>query len=170
MTITIVIIAVAWQTGFILLPAERAIFLSRPVEQLINEVRLLYQSLLQMGEEIHAGSSITMGMRAVLEYLDRNGDATVHQMARARRVSRQRIQTLVNPLVEMGLVKSIRNPASKRSPLIAISRAGEKAILEMRRREGRQMHHDLGDDNVLQAARTLAELRGALERDRTRAD
>ena len=102
----------------------------KPVEQLINEVRLLYQSLVQFGDAIHAGSNVSMGMRAVMEYLDRNGDATVPQVARARRVSRQRIQTLVNPLLERGLVESISNPASKRSPLITLTKTGAKTILE----------------------------------------
>lgn len=136
----------------------------KPVEQLINEVRLLYQSLVQFGDAIHAGSNISMGMRAVMEYLDRNGDATVPQVARARRVSRQRIQTLVNPLLERGLVESISNPASKRSPLITLTKTGAKTILEMRRREGRNMHLAVSDDQIIRAARTLSELRRGLER------
>jgi DNA-binding MarR family transcriptional regulator len=120
----------------------------RPVEQLINEVRLLYQSLVQIGEAIHADSKVSMGMRAVLEYLDRNGDATVPDVARARRVSRQRIQTLVNPLLEMDLAESISNPASKRSPLITLTTNGTKTILEMRRREGRQMHLAMSETKI----------------------
>ena len=137
--------------------------MSRPVEQLINEVRVLYQSLVQVGEAIHAGSNISMGMRAVLEYLDRNGDATVPQMARARRVSRQRIQTLVNALLQMDLVKSISNPASKRSALITLSKTGAKMILDMRRLEGREMNVSLSDNRILDAANTLSQLRVALE-------
>ena len=144
----------------------------RPVEQLINEVRLLYQSLVQIGEAIHADSKVSMGMRAVLEYLDRNGDATVPHIARARRVTRQRIQTLVNPLLAMGLAESISNPASKRSPLITLTTTGTKTILEMRRREGRQMQLAMSETKILQAAQTLSELRrgleeGALDKDRS---
>jgi DNA-binding MarR family transcriptional regulator len=144
----------------------------RPVEQLINEVRLLYQSLVQVGEAIHADSKVSMGMRAVLEYLDRNGDATVPDVARARRVSRQRIQTLVNPLLEMDLAESISNPASKRSPLITLTTTGTKTILEMRRREGRQMQLAMSETKIREAAQTLSELRrgleeGALDQDRS---
>jgi DNA-binding MarR family transcriptional regulator len=135
----------------------------RPVEQLINEVRLLYQSLVQIGEAIHADSKISMGMRAVLEYLDRNGDATVPHIARARRVTRQRIQTLVNPLLGMELAESISNPASKRSPLIRLTKTGAQTILEMRRREGREMQVAVSETRILQASQTLAELRSALE-------
>lgn len=53
------------------------------LEVLINEVRVFYQSLVQMGESIHAGSNISLGMRAVLEYLDINGDTTVPDIARS---------------------------------------------------------------------------------------
>jgi DNA-binding MarR family transcriptional regulator len=132
-------------------------------EQLINEVRLLYQSLIQIGEEIHQGSNISMGMRAVLEYLDRNGAATVPQVARARRVTRQRIQTLVNALLAMNLVENRPNPASRRSPLISLSTTGAATILDMRRREGREMNVSLSDRKILAATETLSQLRLALE-------
>ena len=138
-------------------------------EQLINEVRLLYQSLIQIGEEIHQGSNISMGMRAVLEYLDRNGAATVPQVARARRVTRQRIQTLVNALLAMNLVEHLPNPASRRSPLISLSTTGAATILDMRRREGRKLREGremnvlLSDRKILAAAETLSQLRLALE-------
>ena len=134
-----------------------------PVEQLINEVRLLYQSLIQVGDEIHKGSNMSMGMRAVLEYLDRDGDATVPQIARARRVTRQRIQTLVNSLLKINLVKTINNPASRRSPLISLTSSGAKTILGMRRREGREMKVSLSDKKLLDAANTLSQLRMTLE-------
>jgi len=138
--------------------------MSRPVEQLINEVRLLYQSLIQVGDEIHRGSGISMGMRGVLEYLDRNGDATVPQMARARRVSRQRIQTLVNALRKLDLTAPVVNPASRRSPLVTLTAAGRKTIRDMRSREGREMAVTLAERRLLEAAETLAALRSALEK------
>jgi DNA-binding MarR family transcriptional regulator len=137
--------------------------MSRPTEQLINEVRLLYQSMIQVGEHIHQGSNISMGMRAVLEYLDRNGATTVPQMAKARRVTRQRIQTLVNALAAMRLVEAKDNPASKRSPLIALTPEGARTILEMRRREGAAMKIDISEQKLLEAAQTLAQFRQGLE-------
>ena len=39
-------------------------------------------------------------MRAVLEFLLRNSDSTVPTIARKRHVTRQHIQSLVNPLLE----------------------------------------------------------------------
>ena len=107
-----------------------------------------------------------MGMRAVLEYLDRNGDATVPHIARARRVTRQRIQALVNALMTQDLVEAIDNPASKRSPLITLTQTGATTILDMRKREAREMPVDLSDIRLLGAAETLDQVRAALERNR----
>ena len=137
--------------------------MDRPLEVLINEVRLLYQSVVQIADEIHGDSNISLGMRAVLEYLGRNGSATVPHMAKERRVSRQRIQTLVNSLLELEMVKSIDNPASKRSPLIALTPVGAGTILDMRRLEGQAMRVDIDDGKLVHAAETLAELRLGLE-------
>ena len=143
--------------------------MSRPSEALFNEVRLLYQSLVQVSAELHAGSNVSLGMRAVLEYLDRNGDTTVPQIARARRVTRQRIQTLVNELLAENLVESTSNPASKRSPLITLTDTGAKTILEMRRLEGREMHIPISDQKIRAATTTLAQVREAIEAGRTSA-
>jgi len=134
-----------------------------PIEALINEVRLLYQSLVQIGDELHAGSNISMGMRAVLEYLERNGDATVPHIARSRRVTRQRIQALVNALAQQRLVEAVTNPASKRSPLITLTRVGATTILEMRKREARAMHIEISENKLRDATQTLASVRTALE-------
>jgi DNA-binding MarR family transcriptional regulator len=134
-----------------------------PIEALINEVRLLYQSLVQIGDELHAGSNISMGMRAVLEYLERNGDATVPHIARSRRVTRQRIQALVNDLAQQRLVAAVTNPASKRSPLITLTKVGATTILEMRKREAHAMHIDISERRLRDATQTLASVRTALE-------
>jgi DNA-binding MarR family transcriptional regulator len=137
--------------------------MSDPTETLINEVRLLYQSLVQIGERLHAGSQVSLGMRAVLEFLERNGPATVPTMARARRVTRQRIQTLVNALLGQALVETVTNPASRRSPLIRLTQRGAKTIRTMRQRETAKLAAPIGSDDLQQATRTLAALRLALE-------
>jgi DNA-binding MarR family transcriptional regulator len=94
----------------------------KPLEELIDEVRLLWNTLVQRGERLHAGESITMGQRAVLEFLLRNGPTTVPNVARSRRVSRQHIQALVDPLLERGLVQPL-STRHKRSVLLRLSPA-----------------------------------------------
>jgi DNA-binding MarR family transcriptional regulator len=134
-----------------------------PLEALLNEVRLLYQSMVQLGERIHEDTNISMGMRAVLEYLAREGDATVPQMARARRVTRQRIQSLVDGLLGMSLVDRRDNPQSRRSPLVTLTPKGRRTIEQMRRREGRFISTAATEEDLATAARALREVRESLE-------
>ncbi|MGD8418779.1 MAG: MarR family winged helix-turn-helix transcriptional regulator [Pseudomonadales bacterium] len=136
-----------------------------PLESLLNEVRLLYQSMVQLGEEIHEDTRISMGMRAVLEYLAREGDATVPQMARARRVTRQRIQSLVDNLLAMSLVARRDNPESRRSPLVMLTPAGRRTIRQMRRREGRFIRTAVSDRRLAGAVSVLREVRDSLEKE-----
>lgn len=133
-------------------------------ESLIDEVRLLFHALVQIGDQLHAGSDISMGMRAVLEYLEREGATTVPDMARARRVTRQRIQTLVNALLERGLVGKTANPSHVRSPLIALTDAGAARIRRMREREGEALDVALPERRIRDAEATLRELRETLEK------
>lgn len=86
--------------------------------------------------------------------------------ARRRRVSRQHIQALVNPLVDAGMVEAVPNPAHKRSPLMRLTRQGDKTIARMKEREtrfARRAELDANASELTRAARTLRELRRALD-------
>ena len=74
-------------------------------------------------------------MRAVLEHLDETGRQTVPQIARAKGVSRQHIQMLVNALAAAALVAASDNPADRRSPHVALTREGKAAFRRIRKRE-----------------------------------
>lgn len=100
-----------------------------------------------------------MGMRAVLEFLLRNGDTTVPDMARSRGVSRQQIQSLVNPLLEQGLVRTVANPAHRRSALIQLTGRGSQTIRRMRRREAQAFFRGDTDLDAAELERTAASLR-----------
>ncbi|MEM7101129.1 MAG: MarR family transcriptional regulator [Pseudomonadota bacterium] len=134
-----------------------------PTENLLNEVRLLYQSMVRIGDEIHADRKMSMGMRAVLEYLAREGNTTVPQMARARRVSRQRVQTLVDKLLERGLVSKVENPDTQRSQLISVTQYGLDVIQAMRRIERDILPRSLDKERVFDAIETLKEIRRSME-------
>ena len=88
-----------------------------------------------VGDVLHRDLGVTSAMRAVMEFLAENGEHTVPQVARAKNVTRQHIQTLVNRLDVSGLVSIRPNPADKRSPLIDLNDAGKKTFAAMRRRE-----------------------------------
>jgi DNA-binding MarR family transcriptional regulator len=137
-------------------------------EVLMDEVRLLWNVLVQTGESLHADEPISMGMRAVLEYLLGHGPTTVPDIARSRHVTRQHIQQLVNALLERDLVALTTNPAHKRSALVALTAGGEQMIRRMKEREASVFARlDLeADDHELRAAvLMLRRVRRVLEGD-----
>ncbi len=138
--------------------------MNESLTDLVNEVRVFYQSLVKMGETLHAGSGISLGMRAVMEYLAREGDTTVPDMARARRVSRQRIQALVDQLKQLDHVFSKANPASERSPLIGLTSSGRRTLQQMQEKEARRFGADVETERIHAALATLREVRSQFER------
>lgn len=137
------------------------------IDGLLNEVRLLYNRIVEVGETLHADEPVTLGMRAVLEYLQENGPTTVPDIARSRSVTRQHIQKLVNGLLDSGLVTLEPNPQHKRSLLVALTADGLRIIQRMRQREARfldQAEFGLTPSCIRESASTLAQVRTALER------
>ena len=98
-------------------------------------VRSLFHKMGNAVTLLHEGSGISGGMRAVMESLISNGPKTVPEIARARPVSRQHIQTLINELLPLGFVEYQDNPAHPRSKLVAITEEGRAAFAALRSRE-----------------------------------
>ncbi len=139
---------------------------SKEIETVIDEVRLLWNALVQYGDRLHADEPVTMGMRAVLEFLSKNGAMTVPNIARARHVSRQLIQGFVNELIAGQFVRATPNPEHKRSPLIELTASGSRKIGSMRRKEGKLLGDtdlDLSESELRQLANGLRAIRTALE-------
>jgi len=136
------------------------------IEDLLNEVRLLYHRFVQVGEQLHEDEPVTLGMRGVLEFLLRNGLTTVPDIARSRAVTRQHIQTLVNALLEQDLVVLEDNPLHKRSSFVTLTTEGERIMRRMRKREGqlyRATEFGVKRNELKTAARTLEHVRDALK-------
>ncbi len=139
--------------------------MTTPIEALLDEVRLLWHAMRRAGERLHGKEPVTLGMRAVLEFLALHGPSTVPQVARSRGVTRQHIQGLVNALVELGLAALADNPAHRRSVLVRLTPEGGKTIERMRGRERRLFDRlDLGrsNDDLRRTAETLRSVRDAL--------
>jgi DNA-binding MarR family transcriptional regulator len=134
-------------------------------EQLAREVRRMFHQLAATAEALH-GSEDGLGVphRGVLESLWRDGDQTVPALARARPVSRQHIQVLVNALLEHDLVENVPNPAHQRSPLIRLTPAGRARFEAMRERELLAFRGKLPvtHSEIDQATAVLAKLRAYL--------
>lgn len=131
--------------------------MSKPIDELINEARVFYQSLVQVTEQLHGPTAISLGMRAVLEFLILNGAETVPNMARKRRVTRQRMQMLTNQLMAANLVETAVNPATKRSPLVVLTDQGKALIQSMRVKEASLMTSVKVSDKDLKIARNVLE-------------
>lgn len=132
---------------------------------LLDEVRLLMHRVERFVDDLHADLEVTTSERAVLEYLHRRGPATVPDIARARGVSRQHIQTIVNGLLEHTRVEAARNPAHRSSSLIVPTDDGRRLIEEMLDREHLAMTERLAGisgRSMLDAAHVLAEFRNRL--------
>ena len=71
------------------------------------------------------------GLLGLLHGLKVEGPKTVPQIARARPVSRQRIQKLANEMADEGLIEFFDNPAHKRSKLLRLTPKGEALYNEL---------------------------------------
>jgi DNA-binding MarR family transcriptional regulator len=105
--------------------------------ELFDEVRLFFHRMRAVAAHVHGQGEESGGRRGVLRELARLGPRTVPEMARARPVSRQHIQSLVNGLVDDGLVEIAPNPAHRRSGLVRATERGRALVAEMERREAR---------------------------------
>lgn len=101
----------------------------------MRQIRTCFNQLRSLGDVLHEDLGITASMRAVLESVAEAGAQTVPQIAHTKSVSRQHIQVNVDELVKASLVTLQDNPAHKRSPCVVITKSGQSAFGEMRRRE-----------------------------------
>lgn len=136
------------------------------IESLIGEVIALFHRLRFASEEIHRQGELTSGKLGVLAELKRYGPQTVPQMARARPVSRQYIQTLVNMLAEEGLLEFMYNPAHKRSHLAYLTKKGELLADEAHKRQKEiisRLKIDISEKELWESSNVLKTLRKFLE-------
>jgi DNA-binding MarR family transcriptional regulator len=105
------------------------------VDRLTRAIRACFGRLGALADDLHRDLGLTASQRAVVEFLFETGEHTVPQIARAKRVSRQHIQVLVDTLIPSGLVALRDNPAHKRSPLVTLTARGRRTFEVARARE-----------------------------------
>ena len=145
---------------------SKAYFGDSALASLIGEVVSLFHRLRIVSEQIHRQGEMTSGKRGVLGSLDRFGPQTVPAMARARPVSRQYIQALVNQLSDEGLVEFIENPAHKRSHLVRLTPKGKVLLDSMIQRETdllSQLKLDIPEKALRDGAAVLKTVREVFE-------
>ena len=140
---------------------------ARQAEMLTRQIRACFNRLGAFADHLHRDVGVTGAMRAVMESLAEGGEQTVPTIARAKRVSRQHIQTLTNALLERRLAISRPNETDARSPLIALTAEGQRLFTRMREREAaafKQLTAALAGQDLDAALQTLTVLRAYLER------
>jgi DNA-binding MarR family transcriptional regulator len=136
------------------------------LDQLFDETVSLYHRLTAAATTIHRKGALSGPRRTVLIALARSGPQTVAHLARQRSQSRQRLQPLVNALVEEGLLQTLPNAMHRQSPLVAVTAKGERAVAEMRKREvtlRSGLRIASSGASVQRAAKVLRDVRVAIE-------
>ena len=127
----------------------------------------LYRKVMRVVERDQTESGLSVGVRAVLEQLRREGELTVPQMARTQDLSRQFVQRMVNDAASEGWVELVDNPAHRRSSLVRLTGAGSAAIGAVLEREHRlmgQVGGELTDTEIDTTLRVLREMLAGIER------
>jgi DNA-binding MarR family transcriptional regulator len=136
------------------------------IQELIDEVIATFRQLRVVSAEIHGDGAPMPGQRGVLIDLARMGPQTVSGMARARAVSRQHIQALVDYFGARGLVELVENPNHRRSKLVRLTRNGTvlvKAMVERERAALSSVELAISPAQIRRAAVVLRELRQHLQ-------
>ena len=139
---------------------------TQAAQRLIQEVRRTFQVLRELSDSMNRDVAVTASMRSVMETLCDLGPRPVPEIATEKHVSRQHVQKNVDELVRLGLVRTKKNPAHKRSVLIELTAEG-RAIYEcIRDAETELLNEALKQmqvTSIKEANDTLLSLRKRLE-------
>lgn len=136
------------------------------LESLFGETVSLAHRLRMVAEHVHQQGETSAGKLGVLRGLDLFGPQTVPQIARARPVSRQYIQALVDELAEEGRVEFLDNPAHKRSRLVRLAPKGKSFLDAAIRRQGKllaRLKIGISEKDLRSAASVLSAVRAFFE-------
>ncbi|MFS4106149.1 MarR family winged helix-turn-helix transcriptional regulator [Streptomyces sp. PD-S100-1] len=100
-----------------------------------HEVRVVYSRLRRRLRETYDRGDLTPSQTSVLSRLDKDGEASVSDLAAAEGVRHQSVASIVGVLAERGLVARRPDPEDGRRQLVFVTDSGH-AFLEDRRRAG----------------------------------
>ena len=101
------------------------------VRGVVDETIALYHRMRWISEQVYGDEGRSTARRGILRGLVRYGAQTVPALARARSVTRQHVQEVVDALLAHDLVVLEPNPAHKRTPLVRATQNGEALVREM---------------------------------------
>jgi DNA-binding MarR family transcriptional regulator len=133
---------------------------------IVVEVSRTFFRLRAAGSQIGAVSPWGGGLWGFLRSLQVRGPQTVPQIARARPVSRQRIQRLADETAESGLVEFTDNPAHRRSKLVRLTPEGATLVRQLTEKIAdisEDLAHGMDEQELRTTAKVLRRLREKLE-------
>lgn len=114
----------------------------RALQRLSAENAALFHRLRVFRNAIHQEGEFD---QSLVQSLERDGAQTVPQLAKARGVSRQHVQTAINALIEKGIALRAENPAHRRSSLLELTPAGRRLAESLYEKEAEALaKFDLG--------------------------
>jgi len=132
----------------------------------VDETIALYLRMKWVSEQIYESDARGGARRGILRGIVRYGAQTVAAMARARDVSRQHVQKVVDAMRDDGLVEYIDNPRHRRSYLVQATPRGEALVRRMDEIDDRVLTGACGGvatRDLEIAARTLRAMREGFE-------
>jgi DNA-binding MarR family transcriptional regulator len=98
-----------------------------------REVRVMLSRMLRRVRETYDITDLTPSQTSVLSRLDKDGDASVGDLAVAERVRHQSMASSIAILAERGLVSRRPDPGDGRRQLVSVSETGRKFLNDRRR-------------------------------------
>ena len=132
----------------------------------VDETIAFFHRLRWVAEQIYGPAGRSTARRGILRGLVRYGAQTVPALARARGVTRQHVQEVVDALVEEGLASFTTNPAHARSRLVRATAEGEESVRAMDAIDARVLAavgRDIPRGDLETTVRTLRLLRERFE-------
>ncbi|MEW1773472.1 MarR family transcriptional regulator [Streptomyces sp. NPDC086777] len=137
---------------------------STSAAQAAHELRVAFSRLRRRMHETYDRGDLTPSQTSVLSRLDKDGEASVSDLAAAERVRHQSVVAIVSVLAERGLVARSPDPQDGRRQLVFVTDDGH-AFLEERRHAGEGwLAQALEDQCTETERRTLLEATALLER------
>jgi DNA-binding MarR family transcriptional regulator len=131
-----------------------------PAATLAAEMRAVFRKLKLRLREHGGRSDLTPSQVSALLLLEKDGSATVSNLARAEGMRPQSMSAVVSPLQELGLVRGAPDPGDGRQTLMSLTPKCVKWL-----REGRAARQDWLTATILQklSVQEQEKLRAALE-------
>ncbi|WP_030812260.1 MarR family winged helix-turn-helix transcriptional regulator [Streptomyces sp. NRRL F-2799] len=129
-----------------------------------HEFRVVFSRLRRRMRESYDPGDLTPSQTSVLSRLDKDGEASVSDLAAAERVRHQSVAATVAVLEDRALVSRRQDPSDGRRQLVFVTDSGH-AFLEDRRRAGEGwLTRALEDQCTEDERRTLLEAAAILDR------